>query len=96
VRPEEHPLGLFGPAARDAIVPTLDALGIELIARSQPREIVGAPFRHRPAAADRAAPLVERVDQVGDLNSSYQSVVSGAFLAIVVVVQTYISRKQRL
>jgi ribose transport system permease protein len=33
---------------------------------------------------------------VGDLNSSYQSVVSGAFLAIVVVVQTYLSRKQRL
>jgi ribose transport system permease protein len=36
------------------------------------------------------------INQVGDLNSSYQSVVSGAFLAIVVVVQTYLSRKQRL
>jgi ribose transport system permease protein len=36
------------------------------------------------------------INQVGDLNSSYQSVVSGAFLAIVVIVQTYLSRKQRL
>jgi len=36
------------------------------------------------------------INQVGDLNSSYQAVVSGAFLAIVVVVQTYLSRKQRL
>ena len=36
------------------------------------------------------------INQVGDLNSSYQSVVSGAFLAVVVVVQTYLSRKQRL
>ncbi len=36
------------------------------------------------------------INQVGDLNSSYQSVVSGAFLAIVVIVQTYLARKQRL
>ncbi len=36
------------------------------------------------------------INQVGDLNSSYQAVVSGAFLAVVVIVQTYLSRKQRL
>ena len=36
------------------------------------------------------------INQVGDLSSSYQSVVSGVFLAIVVIVQTYLSRKQRL
>jgi len=36
------------------------------------------------------------INQVGDLNSSYQAVVSGGFLAVVVVVQTYLSRKQRL
>ena len=36
------------------------------------------------------------IDQIGDLSSSYQQVVSGAFLAAVVVVQTYLSRVQRL
>jgi ribose/xylose/arabinose/galactoside ABC-type transport system permease subunit len=36
------------------------------------------------------------INQIGDLSSSYQQVVSGAFLAVVVVVQTYLSRKQRL
>jgi galactofuranose transport system permease protein len=36
------------------------------------------------------------INQIGDLSSSYQQVVSGAFLAAVVVVQTYLSRVQRL
>jgi ribose/xylose/arabinose/galactoside ABC-type transport system permease subunit len=36
------------------------------------------------------------INQIGDLSSSYQQVVSGAFLAVVVVVQTYLSRVQRL
>jgi galactofuranose transport system permease protein len=36
------------------------------------------------------------INQIGSLNSSYQSVVSGLFLIIVVVAQTYLSRKQRL
>jgi ribose transport system permease protein len=36
------------------------------------------------------------INQIGTLDSSYQSVVSGAFLIIVVVVQTYLSRTQRL
>ncbi|MDI1464749.1 ABC transporter permease [Catellatospora sp. KI3] len=36
------------------------------------------------------------INQIGTLDSSYQSVVSGAFLIVVVVVQTYLSRSQRL
>jgi ribose transport system permease protein len=36
------------------------------------------------------------INQVGNLNSSYQQVVSGAFLALVVVAQTYLSRARRL
>jgi ribose transport system permease protein len=36
------------------------------------------------------------INQVGGLNSSYQQVVSGGFLAVVVVAQTYLSRARRL
>lgn len=36
------------------------------------------------------------INQIGTLGSSYQSVVSGAFLVVVVVVQAYLSREQRL
>jgi ribose/xylose/arabinose/galactoside ABC-type transport system permease subunit len=36
------------------------------------------------------------INQVGSLNSSVQAVVSGAFLAIVVIIQTVLSRTQRL
>ncbi|MBB5868006.1 ribose transport system permease protein [Allocatelliglobosispora scoriae] len=36
------------------------------------------------------------INQIGTLDSSYQSVVSGGFLIVVVVVQTYLSRTQRL
>ncbi|HCT79330.1 MAG TPA: ATPase [Micromonosporaceae bacterium] len=36
------------------------------------------------------------INQIGTLDSSYQLVTSGAFLAVVVVVQTYLSRTQRL
>jgi ribose transport system permease protein len=35
------------------------------------------------------------INQIGSLDSSYQSVVSGAFLIVVVVVQAYLSRTQR-
>ena len=35
------------------------------------------------------------INQIGSLDSSYQSVASGAFLVVVVVVQTYLSRTQR-
>ena len=36
------------------------------------------------------------INQIGTLNSSYQSVVSGALLVVVVLVQTQLSRTQRL
>jgi galactofuranose transport system permease protein len=36
------------------------------------------------------------INQVGGLSSSYQAVVSGAFLVVVVLIQTYLSRRQRL
>ena len=36
------------------------------------------------------------INQVGSLNSSVQAVVSGVFLAIVVIIQTVLSRSQRL
>ena len=36
------------------------------------------------------------INQIGTLGSSYQSVVSGAFLVVVVVVQAYLTREQRL
>jgi ribose transport system permease protein len=36
------------------------------------------------------------INQIGNLTSSIQSVVSGAFLVVVVVTQTYLSRVRRL
>jgi ribose/xylose/arabinose/galactoside ABC-type transport system permease subunit len=36
------------------------------------------------------------INQVGTLSSYYQQVVSGAFLIVVVVIQTYLSRRRRL
>ena len=36
------------------------------------------------------------INQIGDLDSSYQQVVNGAFLVLVVVGQTYLARRQRL
>jgi len=36
------------------------------------------------------------INQIGGLSSSYQSVVSGAFLIVVVVIQTILARTQRL
>jgi sulfide:quinone oxidoreductase len=45
VTPEKQPLQLFGPAARDALTPTLDALGIDLITRAQPREVVAGALK---------------------------------------------------
>jgi ribose transport system permease protein len=36
------------------------------------------------------------INLVGSLNSSYQSLVSGAFLVVVVVVQTLLARRQQL
>ena len=36
------------------------------------------------------------INQIGSLNSAYQAVVNGAFLILVVVAQTYLTRRQRL
>jgi len=36
------------------------------------------------------------INQVGSLSSSVQAVVSGGFLAVVVIIQTVLSRTQRL
>ena len=45
VTPEDRPLGVFGPAAHTAVMPMLDALGIELIANAQPRGVVAGGLR---------------------------------------------------
>ena len=45
VTPEQRPLELFGPAARDAVEPLLQALGIELVAGAQPRELADGGLR---------------------------------------------------
>jgi sulfide:quinone oxidoreductase len=64
VTPEEHPLVLFGPAARDALMPTLDALGIELVTRAQPRDVVAGGLRlgdGTVVAADHVVTLADVV-----------------------------------
>jgi sulfide:quinone oxidoreductase len=45
VTPEQHPLELFGPAARDAVEPLLDALAIGLRTSAQPREVLAGGLR---------------------------------------------------
>ena len=45
VTPEAQPLGLFGPAAREAVMPLLDAFGIELVTDAQPRQVVPGGLR---------------------------------------------------
>lgn len=62
VTPEEHPLSLFGPAACDAIAPMLDALGIELIAGAQPREVVTGGLRLDDGAVVAANRVVTLAD----------------------------------
>jgi len=64
VTPEEQPLGLFGPAACDAVMPMLDALGIDFIAGAQPREIVPGGLRlddGEVVVADHVVTLAEIV-----------------------------------
>lgn len=36
------------------------------------------------------------ISQIGSLDSAYQQVVSGAFLAVVVVAQTWLGRRRRV
>ncbi|MEA2128679.1 MAG: sulfide:quinone oxidoreductase, partial [Solirubrobacteraceae bacterium] len=45
VTPEQHALGLFGPAARAAIALQLGVLRIEMITDAQPREVVAGGLR---------------------------------------------------
>jgi sulfide:quinone oxidoreductase len=45
VTPEQHPLELFGPAAREAVEPLLDALAIGLRTSAQPREVAAGGLR---------------------------------------------------
>jgi sulfide:quinone oxidoreductase len=64
VTPEKQPLCLFGSAARDAVAPTLDALGIELVTGAQPREVVAGGLRldsGEVVAADHVVTLADIV-----------------------------------
>jgi sulfide:quinone oxidoreductase len=45
VTPEEHVLELLGPAARHAVVPLLDAAGIDVLTGAQPRSAVAGGLR---------------------------------------------------
>lgn len=45
VTPERHPLELFGRAARDALMPTLEVLDVGVTSRAQPREVVAGGLR---------------------------------------------------
>jgi galactofuranose transport system permease protein len=36
------------------------------------------------------------INQIGSLDSAYQQVVSGAFLAVVVIAQTWLGRRRRM
>jgi sulfide:quinone oxidoreductase len=64
VTPEQHSLELFGPAACDAVMPMLDAFGIELTVRAQPREVVPGALRlddGELVAADHVVTLADIV-----------------------------------
>jgi sulfide:quinone oxidoreductase len=64
VTPEDDPLGVFGPAARDAVLPMLEALGIELIVRAQPREVLAGALRLDDGALIAADHVVTLADVV--------------------------------
>lgn len=64
VTPEEHALALLGPAARDAVMPLLDALGIELVAAVQPRSVVAGGLRVDGGAVVAAEHVVTLADVV--------------------------------
>ena len=64
VTPETRALELLGPAAAAAVVPLLDALGIELITHAQPRAVVDGGVRIDDGAnieADRVVTLADIV-----------------------------------
>ena len=64
VTPEEHALELLGPAARDAVVPLLEALGVELVTSAQPREVVPGGLRLEGDAIVAADHVVTLADIV--------------------------------
>ncbi len=64
VTPEEHALELLGTGPRDAVLPLLDALGIELVTDAQALELVPGGLRLRDGrfvAADHVVTLAEIV-----------------------------------
>ena len=64
VTPEAHALELLGPAARDAVVPLLDVLGVELITDAQPRAVVAGGVRTDDGASIEADHVVTVADLV--------------------------------
>jgi sulfide:quinone oxidoreductase len=64
VTPEAHALELLGPAARDAVLPLLGALDIELIAAVQPRAFVAGGLQLDDGTAIAADHVVTLADVV--------------------------------
>ncbi|MFP5363040.1 MAG: FAD-dependent oxidoreductase [Thermoleophilia bacterium] len=64
VSAEQQPLELFGAAAADAVVPLLDALGVQRTMRAQPRDVVPGGLRIADGeliAADHVVTLADIV-----------------------------------
>jgi sulfide:quinone oxidoreductase len=64
VTPEEHALELLGPAARDAVLPLLDALDIDLMCAAQQRAVVAGGLQlddGTVVAADHVVTLADVV-----------------------------------
>jgi galactofuranose transport system permease protein len=49
-----------------------------------------------PAGSDRQSATGNVINQIGSLDSACQQVVSGAFLAVVVIAQTWLGRRRRM
>jgi sulfide:quinone oxidoreductase len=65
VTPERQPLAIFGAAARDAIMPLLEAHDVELVTRAQPDAVVDGELRLR----DGGRVAAERVVTLADIQS---------------------------
>ncbi len=64
VTPEEHALQLLGPAARDAVVPLLGALGVDLVCGAQPRAVVAGGLQVHDGTVVAADHVVTLTDVV--------------------------------
>lgn len=64
VTPEERPLAIFGPAAAEALAPTFEALGVELVTSAQPRGLVAGGLQLRDGALVAADHVVTLADVV--------------------------------